>query len=55
MSHGMISGLLTGALIILFLGIWVWAWSKHNKAAFAEMAELPLEENTATEKQENAA
>ena len=39
---GLISGLLTLFLIILFLGIVVWAYSKRNKKAFEEMANLPL-------------
>lgn len=46
MSHGIISGILTASLIVMFLGIWAWAWSKNNKSAFEKMSHLPLEENT---------
>jgi cytochrome c oxidase cbb3-type subunit 4 len=27
---------------IVFIGIVLWAWSKRNKAAFAEAADLPF-------------
>lgn len=39
------NGVLTLILIVIFIGIWVWAWSGRNKAAFDQMARLPLEEN----------
>ena len=42
---GVINGLLTLLLIILFLGICVWAWSKSNKSTFEAMAKLPLDDN----------
>lgn len=45
MNLGLISGIFTGSLIVIFLAIWAWAWSKSNKAAFDKMAHLPLEEN----------
>lgn len=42
---GVISGLLTLFLMIVFLGVVFWAYSKRNKAAFEDMAKLPLAEN----------
>ncbi len=42
---GVISGLMTLLLIILFLGIVFWAFSKRNKPMFEAMAQLPLAEN----------
>ena len=42
---GVISGVMTLLLIILFLGIVFWAYSKRNKPVFEEMAQLPLAEN----------
>jgi len=30
-------------LMGLFLGIWAWAWSRHNKKTFDAAARLPLE------------
>ena len=47
--NGVVSGLMTLFLIIVFLGIVLWAWSKRNKPAFDKMARLPLAENTNTE------
>ena len=45
---GVINGLLTLLLIILFLGICAWAWSKRNKDTFDRMARLPLDDNDHT-------
>jgi cytochrome c oxidase cbb3-type subunit 4 len=41
----MISGLVTAALLLLFIGIAVWAWSARNRERFAEAARLPLEDD----------
>ena len=30
---------------VTFLGIWGWAWSRSNKARFAEAANLPFEQD----------
>ena len=38
----MISGIYTGILLIVFLAIVVWAWSKDNKEAFDKTAQMPL-------------
>lgn len=38
------NGVMTGVLIILFLGICAWAYSSRNKKKFEEMANLPLED-----------
>lgn len=32
----------TVASLILFVGIWIWAWSKQNKKYFDEAANLPF-------------
>ena len=37
-------GLTTAFLILVFLGIVVWAWSSRRKADFDEAARLPLED-----------
>ena len=39
-----INGVMTAILIVLFLGIWVWAWSARNKETFTRMSNLPLED-----------
>ena len=30
--------------LLVFIGIVVWAWSRRNKAAFDEAAQLPFQE-----------
>ena len=40
-----LSGILTGVLIVLFIGIVVWAWSAARRPAFDAAARLPLEED----------
>ncbi|MCJ7558969.1 MAG: cbb3-type cytochrome c oxidase subunit 3 [Gammaproteobacteria bacterium] len=37
-------GLTTAFLILVFLGIVVWAWSSRRKTDFDEAARLPLED-----------
>ena len=42
----MISGLITIALLVLFIGAWVWAWNPRRKAEFDAAARLPLDETS---------
>ena len=37
-------GLWTAALLVIFIGIVVWAWSGKRKRAFDEAARIPLED-----------
>jgi len=50
-------GYLTGAIILFmmftFIGIWIWAWRKHHHPAFQRMAQLPLEDETDANTQED--
>lgn len=53
----LVRGLILLAMVIGFLGIWVWAWSRKRKPVFDEAARLPLEEdavlvNARTDKEE---
>ena len=41
----MITGFITGALIVLFMAGWAWAWSPRRKRAFDDAAHLPLQED----------
>lgn len=41
-----LSGLMTGLLLILFIGICIWSWSGKRKESFEHMASLPLEEDS---------
>ena len=42
---GVVRGLITLVLMLLFVALIVWAWSKGRKASFDAMAKLPLEED----------
>jgi cytochrome c oxidase cbb3-type subunit 4 len=35
---------ITVIAFVLFVGIWLWAWSARRKAAFDEAARLPFDE-----------
>jgi len=42
---GIVRGLVTVTLLILFITLVVWAWSGRRKQLFDSMARLPLEED----------
>ncbi|MDN3523460.1 cbb3-type cytochrome oxidase subunit 3 [Halomonas ramblicola] len=48
MDSGTLSGILTGILIIAFLGITAWAYSKRRKKDFDEAANLPFADDDDT-------
>ena len=52
MNFGFDINLVRAAVLILlivgFLGIWAWAWSKKRKADFHAASMLPLEEDDGT-------
>lgn len=39
-----LSGVMVIILLVLFVGMGIWAYSPRNKGKFAELAELPLKE-----------
>ena len=41
----MLSGIITTALLLLFVGGWIWAWRPARKTCFDAAARLPLDEN----------
>jgi cytochrome c oxidase cbb3-type subunit IV len=41
---GQLIGIVTLVLMIVFLGIWAWAWLPHHKREFDALAKLPLED-----------
>ena len=43
MSSGTLSGIVTAILIVLFLGVCVWAWSPRRRHEFEAAARTPLE------------
>jgi cytochrome c oxidase cbb3-type subunit IV len=44
MDLGTFRGLVTGVLLVLFVWLVVWAWSKSRRADFESAARLPLDE-----------
>jgi cytochrome c oxidase cbb3-type subunit 4 len=44
MDLGVFRGLVTGTLLVLFIGLVVWAWSKSRRDQFDAAARLPLED-----------
>ena len=40
-------------LIVGFVGIWAWAWSRNRKEDFERMSRLPLEEDDGTVPDDN--
>lgn len=43
MNFIFLSSIFTVLSLLVFLGIWFWAFSGHNKARFEALAYLPLE------------
>ena len=43
---GMVRGMITLSLLLLFIGLFIWAWSSRRKDLFERMAQLPLEDDT---------
>ncbi len=47
MDIATLRGVMTGILLLTFIGIVVWAWSGRRKDRFDAAAQLPLEEDAA--------
>ncbi|KAB7628200.1 cbb3-type cytochrome oxidase subunit 3 [Alkalilimnicola sp. S0819] len=52
MSAGTVSGIMTTLLLVIFLGIVIWAWSGKRKKDFNEASRLPLEDEKTPKSQE---
>jgi cytochrome c oxidase cbb3-type subunit 4 len=44
---GVVRGLFTLVLMILFIAVTLWAWSSRRKPEFDKLARLPLDEDSA--------
>ena len=44
MTLGTFRGIITAALLVLFIWLIAWAWSKSRRADFEAAARVPLEE-----------
>jgi len=47
MDIGLVRGMITVSIFVLFVGIWAWSWSRKRKADFDAAAALPLGDDTA--------
>lgn len=45
MNAAVFHGLWTGALLVIFIGIVLWAWSGKRKRSFDEAAHIPLDDD----------
>ena len=45
MDWGFVMGVSTAVLLVVYLGIVVWAWSRRAKADFTEAERIPFEED----------
>jgi len=45
LNVNVLRGVVLILLILAFLGIWGWAWSRNRKEVFREASMLPLEED----------
>lgn len=50
MEMGTLRGLVTLALMVAFIAVWVWAWSSRRRKDFDEASRLPLEDDSAGER-----
>ncbi len=50
MTSGTLSGIVTAILLVLFVGVWVWAYSSRRKEQFGQAARMPLEEDVEVRK-----
>lgn len=53
MDMGDLRGVITAALLILFIGLWAWTWSRKRKAEYDRAAQLPLEDDERPAKDKN--
>jgi cytochrome c oxidase cbb3-type subunit 4 len=42
---GHVAGVVTLVLMLVFIGIWYWAWRPHHGRDFARLARLPLQDD----------
>lgn len=45
MDMGTVRGLITGTLLVLFIGLVAWTWSRKRKHEYDEAAKMPLDDD----------
>lgn len=51
MDMGTFRGLITLALFVAFIGLWIWAWSGKRRNEFDHASRLPLDDASAPAEQ----
>jgi cytochrome c oxidase cbb3-type subunit 4 len=46
MDIGLVRGLITAILLILFIGLWFFSWSKKRSKEYDAASQLPLEDDS---------
>ena len=46
MDIGIVRGLITVTLLVLFIGLWVYSWSKKRNQEYEAASQLPLEDDS---------
>ena len=41
---GHVAGVVTLVVMLVFIGIWAWAWLPHHKSEFDALAKLPMQD-----------
>jgi cbb3-type cytochrome oxidase subunit 3 len=42
---GQVIGFFTVAVMVAFIGIWIWVWHPNHKRKFDSLSKLPLEDS----------
>ena len=41
---GQVAGALIVLMMLTFIGIWIWAWRRHHRPVFDQLAQLPMQD-----------
>ena len=41
---GYLAGIISVIVMLVFIGIWAWAWLPHHKRTFDALARLPMQD-----------
>jgi cytochrome c oxidase cbb3-type subunit 4 len=46
-AWGHVAGVFTLLIMMVFIGIWIWAWLPRHRGTFGRLAHLPMEDGDA--------
>lgn len=44
-AWGHVIGVVIAALMLVFIGIWIWAWLPYHKSNFDKLARIPMHDD----------